>query len=211
VNNGTAPPAEIRNEGAEWNRLRERIQSSMEAVERKFNPTELERNAILSQRAKRLARPSTDLLGDLEGASVLEFLIAGEKYGVESSYVSECFQLRDLTPLPCTPRFVRGIINVRGRIVCAIDLDLLLDLPAAESNDRSAVVVLNGAGIETGVLIDAILGVRSIPEGEIRQSLSTLNGIQAEYLKGVTRDNVAVLDVLTILSDPRIRVHEEVD
>ncbi|PYP83490.1 MAG: hypothetical protein DMF61_22985 [Blastocatellia bacterium AA13] len=146
MNNGTAPPAEIRNEGAEWNRLRERIQSSMEAVERKFNPTELERNA-----------------------------------------------------------------NVRGRIVCAIDLDLLLDLPAAESNDRSAVVVLNGAGIETGVLIDAILGVRSIPEGEIRQSLSTLNGIQAEYLKGVTRDNVAVLDVLTILSDPRIRVHEEVD
>ena len=86
-----------------------------------------------------------------------------------------------------------------------------MNLPASESSDRDAVVVLNGAGLETGILVDSIVGVRSIPESDIRQSLSTLNGVQAEFLKGVTQDNIAVLDAFTILSDPRLRVHEEVD
>ena len=211
MKNQTATLRRAKDASFDWDAIRRRIDISIEAVDRNFKPGDDERDAILRERARVLARAPREDSFELEQIEVLEFLIAGERYAVESSYVRECLPLKELTPLPCTPAFVAGIINVRGRIVSVVDLKVLFDFSQSDLPDAARVVVVAAAGVEIGILADGLLGVRSIPESDVRRSLSTLTGIQAEYLKGVTSDKVAVLDVATVLADPRIIVREEVD
>jgi purine-binding chemotaxis protein CheW len=67
-----------------------------------------------------------------EYIEVVEFLLAHEKYGIESKCVREVYPLKELTPVPCTPSFVRSIINVRGKILSVIDIKKFFELPEDE-------------------------------------------------------------------------------
>jgi purine-binding chemotaxis protein CheW len=118
--------------------------------------------------------------------------------------------LKDLTPMPCTPPFVLGIFNVRGQIQTIIDVKKLFDLPDKRLTDLNRVIIVNARGMEAGILADVILGIRSVPLGEIQPTLPTLTDIRAEYMKGVTGDQLILLDVEKIFSDKRIIVNEEV-
>ncbi len=124
--------------------------------------------------------------------------------------------MKELTPLPCTPGFLLGIINVRGQILPVIDVKKFFDLPETGITDLHMVVIVHGetdAGesMELGILADAIVGVRSIPLGTCQPSLPTLTGIRAKYLKGVTNQHVVILDVPSILNDPKTTINEEVE
>jgi purine-binding chemotaxis protein CheW len=142
---------------------------------------------------------------------ILEFRLAQERYAVEVDCVREVQPLRDLTPLPCTPLFVLGIVNVRGRILPVLDLKRLFDLPEKGLTDLHRIILVHGADLEFGLLVDVIIGARAIPADSLQPSLPTLTGIHAEYLKGVTADRLVVLDLPRILEHPRIVVHEEVE
>jgi purine-binding chemotaxis protein CheW len=125
--------------------------------------------------------------------------------------VDEVHPLKDLTPLPCTPSFVVGIVNVRGRIVPVLDLKRFLDLPEKGLNDLHRIILVRGEGFEVGILADVVVGVRSIPRESLQSSLPTLAGVRSEFLKGVTAERMVVLDIARILADPRIIVHDEVE
>ena len=179
-----------------------------------LSPEETRR--ILSARARELARePETESLG--ERLEVVEFALAHERYAVESARVREVFALKELSTLPCTPPWVRGIINVRGEILTVIDLKRFFDLPEKGLSDLNKVIILsdeNGVGERTrgglGVLVDAVLGVRALALDAIQPPPPTLSGVGAEYLRGVTAERMAVLDVTKILADPKLIVDEEV-
>ena len=166
------------------------------------------RDTVLKARATALAQ-EPDLREPLEEQlAVVEFLLAHETYAVESSFVREVYPLRDLTPLPGTPEFVAGIINVRGQIVSIIDLKTLFGLPAKGLTDLNKVIILRDKNMEFGLLADAVVGVRRISLPEVQPPLPTLTGIRAEFLRGVTRDRLVILDVARILADPTIIVRE---
>ena len=95
--------------------------------------------------------------------------------------------LRDLTPLPCTPPFVLGIVNVRGRILPVLDLKKFFDLPEQGLTDLHRIILVSGNDLELGLLADVIVGVRSVPADSLQPSLPTLTGIRADYLKGSQR------------------------
>jgi purine-binding chemotaxis protein CheW len=141
----------------------------------------------------------------------VEFLLAHETYGVESLYVREVHPLKAFTPLPCTPAFVLGIINVRGQILSVIDLKKFFDLPEKRLTDLDKVIVVHDDTMVFGVLADAILGVRTIPLDTIQPSLPTLTGIRAGYLRGVTNERLVILDAVKLLRDPTLVVLEEVE
>jgi purine-binding chemotaxis protein CheW len=166
---------------------------------------------ILRTRAKALARPSEPAPAAATLLEVLEFRVAQEGYAVETRYVREVYPLKNLTPLPCTPPFVLGIVNVRGRILPVFDLKMFFDLPEQGLTDLHRIILIEGNEMELGLLADATVGVRSIPADSLQPSLPTLTGVRSEYLKGVTIDRLVVLDAARILADPRIIVHEEVD
>ena len=195
----------------DWNTIHQRLAVSAAAAERGFKPTPEERDRILRRRAELLAKPVDDCQSVDDRLEVLEFLIADEKYGVESRYVGEVYALKDVTPLPCTPEFVLGIINVRGQILSVIDLRAVFEMTRADTPASSKIITLRTDEMELAIQADAISGIRSVSVTEIDQSPATITGVRAEYLKGVTPSYVALLDVPRILSDKRIIVHEEID
>jgi purine-binding chemotaxis protein CheW len=170
-----------------------------------------EMRKVLQSRARELARDGrenkTTPMG--EGVEVVEFFLAYERYGIESVYVREIYPLKELTPVPCTPPFVLGIINVRGEIVSVIDIKKFFDLPGL--SDLNKVIIVRDDRMEFGILADSILGVRTIPRDRIQPPILTLTGIGAEYLIGVTKEPIVILNAGKILSSSDLVVHEELE
>jgi purine-binding chemotaxis protein CheW len=197
--------------GIEWSIVYRRLEASRMMLEHGAMPTPEEKQKILRTRAQALARePELEeaARGTLE---VVEFLLAYETYGVESSYVREVYPLKAFTPLPCTPPFVLGIMNIRGQILSVIDLKKFFDLPAKGLTDLNKVIVIHNDSMAFGILADAILGVRSMPLESVQPSLPTLTGIRAAYLKGVTAERMVILDAGKLLADSKMIVLEEVE
>lgn len=174
-------------------------------------PSALDARQILRDRAKALGRPREKAPAAESLLEVLEFRLAQECYAVETRFVREVYPLKDLTPLPCTPPFVLGIVHVRGQILPVLDLKRFFDLPEQGLTDLHRIILVRGHDLELGLLADVIVGVRSIPVESLQSSLPTLTGIRGDYLKGVTAERLVVLDLARILADPKIIVHNEVE
>lgn len=122
-----------------------------------------EHAAILESRARALAQVAADE-NDMETAEVVLFRLAHEIYGIETANVREVYPLKDLTPLPCVPDFVAGIVNVRGQVLSVIDLKRFFELPQQGMTDLNKVIVLADNVMEFGVLADAIIEARNCLE-----------------------------------------------
>ena len=146
------------------------------------------------------------LEGDEAYLEVVEFMLAHERYALELTHIREVYPLNDLTPLPGTPDFVLGIVNVRGQILSIIDIKRFFELPEKGLSNLNQVIILQSDDMEFGILADEILGTKSIPASAVQTSLPTLTGIRAEYLKGVTGERVVILDGEKILSDDEMVV-----
>jgi len=170
--------------------------------------------AILRERARLLARKRVREESDAERVQVLEFLLAGGKYGIECSFVREVCPLDGITAVPCTPPWVAGIINVHGRIISVVNLKTFFSLPGPALTDLDRVIVLaglEGEEMEFGVLADAILGLRSIAAEAVQPPPPALLGIEAGMLRGITADCTAILDGAKLLSHNGIIIREETD
>lgn len=166
---------------------------------------------ILRERALALAREPE--IGQASAATldVIEFALAYERYALETTFTREVHPLENLTPLPGTPSFMAGIVNLRGHILAVIDIKKFFDLPEQGITDAHQIMRVQVGEVEVGILADTVVGVRAIPLDMIQSSLPTLKGLREDYLKGVTAEGLVILDVARILTDPRIYVNEEVD
>ncbi len=161
---------------------------------------------ILKARAMALARPIAREVRAEGRLDVVEFLLAHERYAIESRFVAEVFPFGDLAPLPGTPAFVVGIVNFRGRVLSVLDLKVFFQLPVKGLNDRNRAIVLRSERMEFGILIDALNCTRRIAPDSLQEALPTLSGIREKYLKGVTADAVVVLDGGKLLADAALVV-----
>lgn len=166
--------------------------------------------ALLEARARRLALRPEQEPERQNFVDCLEFQLSGERYGIGMSYISETLPLADFTPLFCTPPFVLGITNLRGRMVSIVDLRRFFELPQTGLSDLNRVIVVGDGSMEFGVLADAVTGMRRLPPGDLHPPPDTFTGIREEFVTGITADRMALLDMGRILSDRRLVVHEEV-
>ena len=195
----------------DWRDIERCMTAARAAIERGSTPPPEETQRILKARAQALARePVPEEAADAR-IEVVEFLLAYERYAVESRYVREVYPLENLTPLPCTPAFVLGMINLRGEILSVIDIKKFFELPEQGLTDLNKVIVLRSGNMLFGILADAITGVRRIPIADIQPTLPTLTDIREAYLRGVTPDRTVILDAEKLLSDANIIVQEQVD
>ncbi len=166
-------------------------------------------NKILKERSRVLARePEEKEAG--ETVEFLEFSLAHERYGLETLFIREVYPLKEYTPLPCTPPFVFGLINVRGQILSIIDIRKFFELPEKGLSDLNQVIILHNGRMEFGILADEIIGVRLHSSDQLAPTLPTLTDIREKYLKGITEDRIIILDATKLLADPNMIVHEEV-
>jgi purine-binding chemotaxis protein CheW len=193
----------------DWAALHRRLDASRSALERRLAPCPEDQRKILRARARSLAAGGkAEATSQRSLLEVVEFVLGPEYYGIESCHIREIHPLTEFTPLPCTPAFVLGLVNVRGQILSIIDLKKLFDLPQKGLTDLNKVIVVHANHMELGILADAIVGVRLIALEELQPVIPTLTGIRAEYLKGITKDPMVVLAVEKILADEKILVNE---
>lgn len=195
----------------DWRDMQRRMTAAAAAIEREWSPPPEETQRILKARAQSLAREPVRAEAVNERIEVVEFVLAYERYAVELRHIREICPLENLTPLPCAPAFVLGIINLRGEILSVIDIKKFFDLPEKGLTDLNKVIVLRSENMLFGILADAIPGVRRVPIADIQPSLPTLTDIREVYLRGVTPDRTVILDAEKLLADAAIIVQEQVD
>jgi len=165
----------------------------------------------LKARARELAEAVLEEDGAQKTIEIVEFSLAYERYGIESSYVREVYPMKEFTPIPCTPDFVLGIINIRGQVMSVVDIRRFFELPVKGLTDLNRVVVVQSNQMEMGILADRILGVHPVALDAIQPTLPTLTGVRTDFLRGVTDDRIVLLDVDKMLNDKRFLVNEEVE
>lgn len=208
--NENRSPAGGKRFGIDWQEVRQRLETARAQTERVLRPNPEETNHILKARAKKLGQQLAQDEDSGARIEVVEFILAHERYAVESRYVRDVYPLEQLTPVPCTPAFVLGIVNLRGEILSVIDIKKFFELPEKGITDLNKVIVLESGSMCFGILADVIVGVHRIRAADLQPSLPTLTGIREEYLRGVSPDRTVLLDAEKLLADARITVREQV-
>ncbi len=187
-----------------------RLEESRRALEAAANLPPDEVTRILAERAQALARPRE--VAPTPGAvlELLVFSLAGERYGIETFQVLDVLPLRELTPVPCTPPSVLGVINHRGRTLPVLDLRRLFDLAGQEVAEGSRVVAVAAGGMTFGIYTDAVAGTIRVGAHEVAPPAVILTSDRQTFLRGVTGEMLAVLDLEVLARDPRIAVNDEV-
>ena len=142
---------------------------------------------------------------------LLQFELEGELYGVEISKVREINGLMEITAVPKTPTFMKGLINLRGKVLPVIDLRLKFGLAEGEYNDRTSIIVIDiksiHGDVHMGIIVDTVSEVISLGARQIEPPPSFGTQLKSEYIKGVAkiRDRVIIiLDIDLILTDEEL-------
>lgn len=167
-----------------------------------------QRATIFDRRAEELAgRPAAPARG--AGFEALVFALGSEQYALPSAQVQEVRVLDQLTPLPGTPSFIAGLINVRGRIVPVLDPRPLFGLPVSGQAPDTALLLAGGAG-QVGLLVTSRPSIRWLPTSPLGPlPAGAPPGLDAAFVRGVTPDLVIVLDADRLLADRRLLVEQE--
>jgi purine-binding chemotaxis protein CheW len=138
----------------------------------------------------------------------LTFRLAGEEYGLEILKVREIIGIMNITPVPRTPQFIMGVINLRGKVIPVTDLRLKFDMPAIERTRQTCIIVVDVGALEMGIAVDSVSEVLTIAEENIADAPSFGPKIETEFILGMGKAQ----DRVTILLDiSRVLTGEEID
>ncbi len=137
-------------------------------------------------------------------AQLVSFRLAREEYGIEITKVQEIILLGQITRVPQTPDFIKGLINLRSAVIPVVDLRLRFGLAAEEPTDETRIMVVNVGGKTLGVVVDAVSEVLRVSREQIVPPPPTVAGVGHEYLTGLVKlDNrlLILLNIDKILND----------
>jgi purine-binding chemotaxis protein CheW len=118
---------------------------------------------------------------------LLTFALDREEFGIPVTQVREVIRVSDITRVPQAPAHVRGVANLRGRILAVVELRSRLGLPPAEPTPRSRVVVVEVRDRILGLLVDAVSQVTKVPQASVVPAPEEVVSADADYLTGVAR------------------------
>jgi purine-binding chemotaxis protein CheW len=132
----------------------------------------------------------------------LTFKLADEEYGLEILKVQEIIGMMSVTRVPRTPDFIRGVINLRGKVIPVVDLRLRLGMPRQEDTDRTCIIVVQIAGntneVAMGIIIDEVSEVVNIDKGQIEDPPSFGANVDTDFILGMAKVGQKVLIMLDI-------------
>ncbi len=138
---------------------------------------------------------------DREG-KYLTFSLAGEEYGIVILKVKEIIGMMPVTPVPKTPSYVKGVINLRGKVIPVADLRLKFDMEEAEYTERTCIIVVetrDGLGhVLMGIVVDSVSEVLNIKGGEIEDTPAFGTQMDTDYILGMAKTGGGVKILLDI-------------
>lgn len=144
---------------------------------------------------------------DTQKGRFLTFLLGQESYGIEIKFVTEIIGIQAITEIPELPEYVKGIINLRGKIIPVMDVRLRFHKEAREYNDRTCVIVVDIRDLSIGLIVDSVSEVLSIPETGIVEPPRINKGFNNRYIKNIGKVGNEVkllLDCEKLLSEDEL-------
>ncbi|HYE82473.1 MAG TPA: chemotaxis protein CheW [Clostridia bacterium] len=144
---------------------------------------------------------------DTQKGKFLTFLLGHEFYGIEIRYVTEIIGIQAITEVPELPEYVKGIINLRGKIIPVMDVRLRFKKPFREYNDRTCVIVVDIKDASIGLIVDSVSEVLSISDGDIVSPPEVSKGVSNRYIKGIGKvgnDVKLILDCNKLLNEDEV-------
>jgi purine-binding chemotaxis protein CheW len=141
--------------------------------------------------------------GDDVGGKFLTFHLAGEEYGLEILKVHEIIGMMPITSVPRTPSYVRGVINLRGKVIPIVDLRLKFGMDSKEQTAETCIIVVQANAIETGIVVDSVSEVLDIVSEDIEDAPSFGATVNSDYILGIGKSEGRVkllLDIDNVLS-----------
>jgi purine-binding chemotaxis protein CheW len=164
----------------------------------------------LEQRTRQLSREAGDPERGRDTLRVLTFSLAGERYGWPVGRVRTIARIGRITPVPSAPAYYRGVISLRGQVLSVMDLRVYLGMPPLQRSDNADgdfMIVIDGAGLEIGVLASEVYDVLTVPLHALAPASSA--GLDAELVIGVTTEGLTLLDAETLLNREHNRIESE--
>ena len=146
---------------------------------------------------------------DTQRGKFLTFPLGNEVFGIEIKFVTEIIGIQSITYVPEVPVYVKGIINLRGKIIPVIDVRLKFKKPTVEYDDRTCIIVIDIKDISIGLIVDCVSEVIDIGDDNIVPPPSYKTGFQNKYIKGIGKvgsDIKLLLDCEKIISDDEIQI-----
>ena len=151
-----------------------------------------------------------------EGIGTLQlvsFRLASEEYGIEITKVREIILMGEITRVPQTPEYIKGLINLRSTVIPIVDLRLRFALPQEKVSDETRIMVVNVAGKTIGIIVDAVNEVLRVSQKQIAPPPPTVAGLRREYLTGLVKLDkrlLILLDIDKILGEDATEAVEEI-
>ncbi len=122
---------------------------------------------------------------DTQHGRYLTFNVGDEVYGIEIEYVTEIIGMQQVTKIPEIADYIKGIINLRGKIIPVIDVRLKFKKDAIEYDDRTCIIVVDTQEIIVGLIVDQVSEVMTIDDQSVAKPPSSKTGIRNKYIKGI--------------------------
>ncbi len=143
-----------------------------------------------------------------QAGKFLSFVLGGEEYGLEILRVQEINGLMDITRVPRSPDYVKGVINLRGRVIPIINLRKKFNMPMVEDTERTCIIMVqvnyNDSQITMGIIVDEVSEVLNITDEQIEPSPNFGGGMkEADFITGMGKLDgkvVILLDVDSVLN-----------
>ena len=138
------------------------------------------------------------------GGLYLTFVLQNEQYGLEILKVNAILGLMPITPLPHAPHYVKGVINLRGKIIPVIDMRLRFDMPEAEYTQATCIIVIDVGTTLIGVIVDTVKDVINVADDQIEDPPRYGSAMDSEHIRGlgkIGRDVKILLDIDKLVSD----------
>lgn len=143
----------------------------------------------------------------------LAFRVGAEEFAIGVLSVREILGMQDITAVPGTPEFLKGIINLRGKVVPVVDLRLKFGMPSQEYTERTSIVVVEIPGETSrmlmGIVVDSVSEVLNLDPADIEATPDFGEGVHTPYIQGIAKTKGAVkilLDIDRVLSPAELGV-----
>lgn len=138
---------------------------------------------------------SSEIHGDQQ---TVVFRLADESYGIEIFRVNEIIRLREITPVPRTEAFVKGLVNLRGKTIPVIDLRSRFCLPDCAETDSSRIIVVDSEAGQIGVVVDAVTEVLTLHGDQIESTPALVSDANNQFVKAVAKTNDKLITLLDL-------------
>ena len=150
---------------------------------------------------------------DTQHGKYLTFALGQEIFGIEIQYVTEIIGIQTITKIPEVPEYVKGIINLRGKVIPVIDMRLKFKKDAVEYNERTCIVVVDINHTPIGLIVDNVNEVMNISDEDIVPPPEIKSSFNNKYMKGIGKVDGAVqllLDCQKLLMAEELAVIENI-